>query len=54
MQERFSCHVNTVILFEYSQQIPCAVQLDEGIGLSKERSGLSTEQKVKFEAIVEN
>ena len=43
-----------IILFEYSQQIPCGVQTDEGIDLLKERSDLSTEQKAKFKAIVEN
>ena len=42
-----------IILFEYSQQIPWAIQIDEGIDLLKERSGLSTEQKAKFKAIVE-
>ena len=42
-----------IILFEYSQQIPCSIQIDEGIDLLKERSGLSTEQKAKFKAIVE-
>ena len=43
-----------IILFEYSQQIPCTVQIDEGIDLLKERSDLSTEQKAKFKAIVGN
>ena len=43
-----------IILFKYSQQIPCAVQIDEHIDLLKERSDLSTEQKAKFKAIVEN
>ena len=43
-----------IILFEYSQQIPCTVQIDEGIDLLKERSDLSTGQKAKFKAIVGN
>ena len=43
-----------IILFDSSQQIPCSVQIDEGIDLLKERSDLSTEQKAKFKAIVEN
>ena len=43
-----------IILFEYSQQIPCTVQIDEGIHLLKERSDLSTGQKAKFKAIVGN
>ena len=43
-----------MILFEYSQQIPCAVQNDEFIHLLEERSDLSTEQKAKFKAIVQN
>ena len=37
-----------------SQQIPCGVQIHEGIDLLKERSDLSTKQKAKFKAIVEN
>ena len=53
MQERYSRQTPT-ILFEYSQQIPCAVQIDVGIDLLKERSDLSTEQKAKFKATVEN
>ena len=43
-----------IILFEYSQQIPCTVQIDEGIDLLKEHSDLSTRQKAKFKAIVGN
>ena len=43
-----------IILFEYSQQITCAVQSDKGIDLLKERSDLSTEQKAKFQAIIKN
>ena len=43
-----------IMVFEYSQQIPCGVQIDEGIDLLKERSDLSTEQTAKFKAIVEN
>ena len=43
-----------IILFEFSQQIPCVVQIDEGIDLLKESGDLSTEQKAKFKAIVEN
>ena len=43
-----------IILFEYSQQIPCTVQIDEGIDLLKERSDLSTGQNAKFKAIVGN
>ena len=55
-----SCKSDTVatltpiILFEYSQQITCAVQIDKGIDLLKERSDLSTEQKAKFQAIIKN
>ena len=41
-----------IILFEYSQQIPCGVQTDEGIDLLKERSDLSTEQKAKFKRLL--
>ena len=43
-----------IILFEYSQQITCAVQIDKGIDLLKELSDLSTEQKAKFQAIIKN
>ena len=43
-----------IILFEFNQQIPCVVQIDEGIDLLKESGDLSTEQKAKFKAIVEN
>ena len=42
-----------IILFEYSQQIPCAVQIGENIDLLKDGSDLLTEQKVKFKAIAE-
>ena len=43
-----------IILFEYAQQIHCAVQIDEGIDLLKKRCDLQTEQKAKLKAIVEN
>ena len=43
-----------IILFKYSQHIPCAVQIGERINSLKERSDLSTEQKAKFKVIVEN
>ena len=52
------CKNNTVatltpiIPFEYSQQIPCAVQIDEGIDLLKERCDLSSEQKLKLKRLL--
>ena len=46
--------LSPIVLFEYSQQIPCAIQINGGIDLLKERSDLSTEQKAKFKAIVES